>query len=60
MRNVFDQYDQPENKLTHALVTALSSDRKLVVPFLEWLKVKGIPSVSRIQIEQQAVPGGNP
>ena len=30
MRNIFDQYDQPENRLTHALMTTLSMDRKLI------------------------------
>lgn len=30
MRNVFDQYTQPENRLTHALVYALWADRTLL------------------------------
>jgi hypothetical protein len=27
MRNIFDQYAQPENRVTHALMTALDEDR---------------------------------
>lgn len=34
MRNVFDQYSQPENRLTHALLTALHEDRWLLSQFL--------------------------
>ena len=44
MRNVFDQYDQPENKLTHALMTTLSRDRGLIRPFLRRLGVTGTPT----------------
>lgn len=40
MRNVFDQYHQNENRLTHALGIALNEDRKLLRLFLE--KVAGI------------------
>jgi len=57
MRNVFDQYDQQENKLTHALVSALHYERKLVLPFLNWLKVKNIPPLKNIKIVQQQLPG---
>ena len=31
-RKVFDQYSQPENRLTHALLTTLDQDRSLLVP----------------------------
>ncbi len=34
MRNVFDQYSQPENRVTHALMTALNEDRALLGRFL--------------------------
>jgi hypothetical protein len=34
MRNVFDQYSQPENRITHALMTALHEDRRLLALFL--------------------------
>ena len=49
MRNVFDQYEQPENRLTHALVCTLSNEPKLIRPFLKWLK--------DIQIGIQQSPG---
>ena len=41
MRNIFDQYAQPENRVTHALMTALDEDRVLLGLFLhELVKVK--------------------
>jgi hypothetical protein len=57
MRNLFDQYDQPENKLTHALVCTLQSDRKLIRPFLSRLGIRGIPPMRQIQVVEQQVPG---
>jgi hypothetical protein len=57
MRNVFDQYDQPENKLTHALISTLSNDTKLVRPFLEWIGVDSIPPVHSLRFGEQQVPG---
>lgn len=57
MRNVFDQYSQAENRLTHALVSALEHDSKLLLPFLRWLKVENIPSASKLRICEQQFPG---
>lgn len=57
MRNVFDQYQQPENRLTHVLACTLSADRALLIPFLRWLGVKHIPPVARLRIVEQQVPG---
>jgi len=34
LRNIFDQYSQPENRVTHSLMTALQEDRKLLGLFL--------------------------
>src|SRR6187401_1697200 len=34
MRNIFDQYSSAENRVTHALMTALHEDRKLLGSFL--------------------------
>jgi hypothetical protein len=34
MRNIFDQYAQPESWVTHALMTALDEDRALLGLFL--------------------------
>lgn len=57
MRNVFDQYDQPENKLTHALVTTLQHERTLLRPFLRWLGVRDVPPVRSLDVCEQHVPG---
>ncbi|MDD4888867.1 MAG: hypothetical protein PHU85_02970 [Phycisphaerae bacterium] len=58
MRNLFDQYEQAENRLTHALMTTLHNDRKLIRPFLGWLLgTKQLPPMKAIRIGQQQAPG---
>jgi len=57
MRNVFDQYDQPENRLTHALMVTLANDRRLVRPFLKLVGAKRIPALKNIELGLQRVPG---
>jgi hypothetical protein len=57
VRNIFDQYTQPENRLTHALACTLHHDKTLLVPFLRWLEIDDIPSVSGLNIAEQTVPG---
>lgn len=57
MRNLFDQYGQPENKLTHALYSVLVRDSRLIKPFLNWLGIKNIPPLKEIRVAQQHVPG---
>lgn len=57
MRNVFDQYDQPENKLTHALMVTLANDRRLIQPFLKMAGTKKVPALKNIQLGLQRVPG---
>ena len=57
MRNVFDQYDQPENRLTHALMVTLANDKKLVRPFLKLVGVKRVPALKNIKLGLQRVPG---
>lgn len=57
MRNIFDQYSQPENKLTHALACTLEADRSLIRPFLNWCGVPSVPPVQSISITEQQVPG---
>jgi hypothetical protein len=57
LRNIFDQYSQPENRLTHALVSVLDHERHLVVPFLKWLGVDDVPKLREIQLVQQQIPG---
>lgn len=56
MRSVFDQYQQPENQLTHALACTLDADRSLLRPFLKWLGARDVPRVD-LRITQQQVPG---
>jgi hypothetical protein len=56
MRNIFDQYTQPENKLTHALVSGFHREPQLLRSFLKWAGIKAIPE-GNIQIHEQHVPG---
>lgn len=57
MRNLFDQYSQPENRVTHALMTALHEDRVLLRAFLK--DVAGVEPKGRepLQVHQQTYPG---
>jgi hypothetical protein len=57
MRNLFDQYTQPENRLTHALVSTLDRDRRLLRPFLRWAGAQGVPHTRDLYITEQQVPG---
>jgi hypothetical protein len=57
VRNIFDQYEQPENRLTHALVTVLDQDRSLLSPFLKWLGIDDAPKPRELRLTQQQVPG---
>ncbi len=57
MRNVFDQYEQPENKLTHARFTTLDRKRAYLRPFLSHLGVPNVPPVKSLRISEQQVPG---
>ena len=43
MRNVFDQYSQTENKLTHALACCLHEDVDLLRDFAGWLSPHSVP-----------------
>lgn len=56
MRNIFDQYSQPENRLTHALVCALYEDKSLLNNFVRWVTSKPIPR-ARLYIVEQRLPG---
>ncbi len=57
MRNIFDQYTQPENRLTHALASTLANDRKLLRPFLKWLEIESIPPLKTLKVAEQMLPG---
>jgi hypothetical protein len=58
MRNIFDQYAQPENRVTHALMTALDEDRTLLGLFLrELVKVKSSVDPRKLSVLEQQYPG---
>ena len=57
MRNIFDQYNQPENKLTHSLATSLYEDKKLLDSFLKTFCKNFFKITNNLKIEQQTVPG---
>lgn len=56
MRNVFDQYSQPENRLTHALVSSLAADRRLLRKFIRWVG-DGARTRRPFEIVEQRLPG---
>ncbi len=59
MRNIFDQYSQAENRLTHALFSALDQDRKILTSFVRDICcTKSEPNVSDLMISVQGYPGG--
>ena len=55
MRNVFDQYTQPENRLTHALACCLNEDHRLLSRFVKWQT--GVQPPKRLFIVEQQLPG---
>jgi hypothetical protein len=56
MRNLFDQFDQPENRLTHALMSSLHEDRRLLNRFVKWATGDQAP-VGPLRVLEQALPG---
>jgi hypothetical protein len=58
MRNIFDQDAQPENRVTHALMTALDVDRALLGLFLRQLvKVSAPVNPRKLSVLEQQYPG---
>lgn len=56
MRNLFDQYSQPENRLTHALLSCLSKDRRLLGHFVIWAAgQRKLPKA--LGVLEQTLPG---
>jgi hypothetical protein len=55
LRNLFDQYSQPENRLTHALASALNEDPRLLRSFVQW--ITGTRPPSSLKIVEQRLPG---
>jgi hypothetical protein len=56
MRNIFDQYIHPENRLTHALVSSLTADPGLLRRFVQWVTAERAPS-TQLHIVEQTLPG---
>lgn len=56
LRNVFDQYSQPENRLTHALAVFLNEEPRALREFLHLLGATP-PKSARLQVLEQRVPG---
>lgn len=57
MRNIFDQFDGRENRLTHALVSALWRDRALCRDFLRSFVPDFSYDTSSLRLEEQTIPG---
>ena len=57
VRNIFDQYSQPENKLTHCLVSCIYEDTYLLNSFLQTFCPNFFDKKSNLKIEEQSVPG---
>lgn len=60
MRNLFDQYVDPENRLTHALAASLDLDRALLKRFLGWTRTPRPYTGRRLSIVEQTLPGDPP
>lgn len=60
LRNIFDQYNHPENRLSHALAVCLHEDRHLLGRFLERVGVKPSVRAWQLAITEQGLPGEAP
>lgn len=56
MRNIFDQFKQPENRLTHALACCLQHDRNLLKSFLVDVLKLSPPVSGKLRIIEQSLP----
>lgn len=56
MRTLFDQYQSPENRLTHALVCCLGEEPALLRRFVAWT-TGTLPLRKGIEIVEQQLPG---
>jgi len=56
MRNVFDQFREPENRLTHALMTSLGEEPELLRKFLFWA-TGSRPPKRQLFVQEQSLPG---
>lgn len=58
MRSVFDQYQQWENRLTHALACSLHHDQRFLRAFVHW--ATGMRVTGKLTIVEQAIPDAEP
>ena len=56
MRNLFDQYIHPENRLTHALVSSIANDQYLLREFIKWTTGNTIAKKETIHVIEQSLP----
>ena len=56
MRNLFDQFQQPENRLTHALMCSLHEDSKMLKKFVCWAIGEAAPA-GNLSVVEQSLPG---
>ncbi len=59
MRNIFDQYNQLENKLTHSLASCLNEDKNLLKNFLKKFCNNFFKNTFNLKIEEQTLPNDN-
>ncbi len=59
MRNIFDQYSQPENKLTHALVSCLNEDDHLLNDFMKVFVGLESTQKNKLIVTEQGLPDGD-
>ncbi len=57
MRNLFDQYNAPENRLTHAFGCCLQRDRRLLRAFVRWVTGRRHLAWDQLEVLEQQVPG---
>lgn len=57
MRNVFDQYTQPENRLSHALASVLLEDAGFRKSFVRWVGLTPPPRAADLRVLEQGVGG---
>src|SRR2546426_9859048 len=57
VRNLFDQYDQPENRLSHALAVALAEDDHLRRTFLRRFVTLAHETPDQVDVAEQRLPG---
>jgi hypothetical protein len=60
MRNIFDQYKHPENRLSHALAVCLNEDRPLLGEFVSWVGGAAPASNVDLLVVEQRLPGDLP